>query len=81
MDFGSKFSNQIRSSSREAYFWLISRLESGWVRCIIVGKYPRELEKLNAVVGGYCFRLWVARFSSRAMRNPIIVTTKAVSFR
>lgn len=38
IDFGRAFSSQVRSSSIEATFWLISKLISGCSRCMTVGK-------------------------------------------
>lgn len=37
MDFGMTFSNQIRSSRRDAVFWLRCRLNRGIRRCIVIG--------------------------------------------
>lgn len=38
IDFGRIFSSQIRSSSIDATFWLTSKLMSGCIRCMVIGK-------------------------------------------
>lgn len=38
IDFGRAFSSQVKSSSIEATFWLVSKLISGCSRCMTVGK-------------------------------------------
>lgn len=46
--FGMLFSNQIRSSRRDAVFWLIMRLCKGVERWMIIGKNPSMFENLSA---------------------------------
>lgn len=81
IDLGRAFSIQVRSSSREAVFWLRDRFTMGMRRCITVGKYPSMLENLNGVEGCLNFRFCVARLRSIAMVKPRIVTARAVIFR
>lgn len=81
MDLGRAFSIQVRSSSREAVFWLRVRFIRGMRRCITVGKYPSRLENLNRVEGCLNFRFCVARLRSMAIVKPRIVTARAVIFR
>lgn len=81
INFGNTFSNQIKSSSIVADFWLIIRLVRGFKRCIVSGKYPNIVENLNVAEGCLYFRLWVIWLSSRAIVKPIKVTARAVSFR
>lgn len=46
--FGMLFSNQIRSSRRDAVFWLVISLYRGVERWIIFGKNPSMFENLSA---------------------------------
>lgn len=45
--FGMVFSSQIRSSRRNAVFWLMVRLRKGVERWVIIGKNPNMFENLR----------------------------------
>lgn len=81
ISFGMLFSNQIRSSRRDAVFWLMIRLCRGVERWVIVGKNPSMFENLSVLEDALSFRLFVIRFSSIARINPRIVTIRAIIFR
>lgn len=78
-DFGRVFSSHVRSSNREAVFWPAVRLVWGIRRCMMVGKYPREFEKLKGVDAGLRVRFRVRALSSSASIKPNRVTARAVS--
>lgn len=79
--FGMIFSSQIRSSRRDAVFWLMVRLCRGVERWVIVGKNPNILENLRVWEGDLSFRLFVIRFNSIARINPRTVMIRAIVFR
>ena len=78
---GINFSNQIRSIRFDAELRLDDRSLLGINRCVVVGKYPREVE--NCFIGDVLLgsRLLVSLFSSRAVIRPSIVIRMAVIFR
>lgn len=78
---GSVFSNQIRSMSMVADFWLINSPVIGVMRCTIGGKNPSRVENLSMADGLLYFKFRVMLLSSRARINPVRVTSKAVIFR
>lgn len=78
---GNEFSNQIRSMSMVADFWLIDSPVIGVMRCTMSGKNPSRVENLSVVDGLLYFKFRVMLLSSRARINPIRVTSRAVIFR
>lgn len=79
---GPTFSSQARSMVWVATVWPNRRLSLGTERCAVVGKKPSMLEKWWGVRLGWglsCF--WVRDVSSRAIRRPRAVTTRAVIFK
>lgn len=81
VSLGSVFSSQIWSISIVADFWLACRVVNGFLRCIMDGKYPNNVENLDMADGFLCFRFWVKLLSSIARVNPIRDTSRAVILR
>lgn len=81
IDLGRTFSSQLRSSSRKAVFWPAARFVSGNRWCMMVGRYPKELENLNGFDACLSVRFWVMRLSSSATMKPSRVTIRAVNLR
>lgn len=81
MIFGMAFSSQIRSKRVRAVLKLVFSVFEGNRRCMIVGKYPNEVENEEVGEGFVGVRLLVRLFRSNAITNPVMVTMSAVVFR
>lgn len=81
-NFGPTFSNHVRSIVWLAIFWPRVRAILGRSRWIIDGKKPSMFEKWWGVSSGVVLCWWVVSLtSSKATRNPRMVTARAANFR
>lgn len=78
---GMAFSSQIRSRRFRAVLKLMFSVFRGSSRCMIVGKYPSEVENELVGEGFVGVRLLVRLFRSNAIANPAMVTMSAIVFR